>query len=102
MNTTLTVSDRFTKKDSSGWMDADGNRQRHEYTILCEVVSTNAVGFEWRRLEVLEESNRPTTAELATVKGVTPTEGAFIATKGRTAWFGWEAAVNRGDAERVA
>lgn len=87
--TALTVSDRFTNKSSRGWRDDEGNRHRHEYVLLCEVVSTDAAGFKWRAVEVLEESGRPT-------------EGAFVAQSGTMAWFGWEAAEGRGDAERVA
>lgn len=87
--TTLKVSDRFTKKSSRRYTE-DGERRVHCLTLLCEVTSVNSVGFEWRTVEVLTEENRPTTFE------------AFVPFEGSTAWFGWEAALTRGDVARVA
>lgn len=87
--TALKIADRFTKNSRSRYTE-NGERRTHSLQLLCEVTSINAVGFSWRVIEVLSEEDRPTTFE------------AFVPTGGDTAWFGWDAALGRGDVQKVA
>ena len=88
MSTAMQVGDRFTSTSDRRFTE-DGVRRMHHLDLLCEVVSTDAVGFAWNVVEVLNEENRPTTF------------APFVPTAGTTAWFGWAAAVERGDVQRV-
>lgn len=81
---TPTVGTRFTKTDSRGWRDESNTRHRHTYTLECRVTAITKMGFTWELLAVLDESDRPET-------------GAFLPEQGEIAWFGWEAARDRGD-----
>lgn len=85
----MNITDRFTRKTSRPYTES-GEKRQHEVELLCEVVSTDEVGFSWKTLEVLSETNRPTEFN------------GFIPEKGETAWFGWEAALGRGDVRKVA
>jgi hypothetical protein len=85
---TLNTADRFTKKGAHRYTE-NGERRIHRMELLCEVTSVNAVGFSWRTVEVLSEDERPTTFD------------AFVPVGGDTAWFGWEAALGRGDVQKV-
>lgn len=81
---------RFTKVTRNRYRVADGSYRHHEFVLLCEVVAVDARGFEYAVVEVLEESGRP--------EGF-PTRQA--PTRGEMAWFGWDAAVSRGDVRPV-
>lgn len=84
----LKVGDRFTKRDRRNYTE-NGEKRTHRLELLCEVVRTHEVGFEWRTVDVMHEEGRPTSF------------AAFVAGKGQTAWFGWEAARSRGDVALV-
>lgn len=81
---TLTVGTRFTKTHSRPWRDADGVRHYHAYTLECRVTALSESEFSWELLAVLDETDRPEA-------------GAFVPEHGKMAWFGWEAALERGD-----
>ena len=83
---TISTGTRFTKNDERPYR-LNGERHYHRQTLLAEVTSTDEVGFEYRIVEVLAEENRPEFAG-------TPTGGSM-------AWFGWDAALGRGDVKVV-
>ena len=86
----MNVGTRFTKKAARRYTTASGEKGTHSYELLCEITSTSGVGFEWVRVEVLAEDGRPADFD------------AFVPTSGSTAWFGWDAALGRGDVRVVA
>jgi hypothetical protein len=75
---------RFTHRHERRYTE-DGERRTFSQTVLAEVVSTDAGGFEWRVVEVVSETDRP-----GFDRSSRPTGGTM-------AWFGWDAAVARGD-----
>lgn len=84
----MNPADRFILKTIRRYTE-NGERRQHEIELLCEVVSTGEVGFAWKTVEVISEKARPTA-----FAGHTPE-------KGEIAWFGWEAALGRGDVRKV-
>jgi hypothetical protein len=82
----LEVGTRFTNRAARRWRDDDGDRHNHTYTLECRVTEVTTDGLTWERLSVIDEADRPET-------------GAFLPEHGKMAWFGWEAAANRGDVE---
>jgi hypothetical protein len=86
MGNSLEVGTRFTNRNARRWRDDNGNRHTHAYTLECRVTEVAETGFTWELLAVLDETDRPAT-------------GAFLPEHGQMAWFGWEAAANRGDVE---
>ena len=86
----LTTGSRYTKTTRNRYRVADGSHRHHEFVLLCEVVAVSARGFEYAVVEVLEESGRP--------EGFPARQAP---TGGEMAWFGWDAAVARGDVRPV-
>lgn len=79
-----TVGTTYTRRDALDWKDANGVLHTHKTTILFRVTEITTVGFKATAVELLEETERP----------------PFVTghTTGHTmAWFGWEAALKRGD-----
>lgn len=85
----LVVGDRFTKRVDRSYR-IDGQRKTHGLLLLCEVTDVDERGFQYRTVEVLEETDRP---DFATDSA--PTQGSC-------AWFGWYAGTGRGDLAKVA
>ena len=81
------VGTRFMRSDSRPYTSADGTKGVHETVVLNEVTATDMVGFTYVTTALLSESGRPAWA------------GGLGG--GRMAWFGWDAAVARGDVEVV-
>jgi hypothetical protein len=86
--TSIEIGTRFTRRSERTYRE-DGERKVFAQTVLAEVVSIDAVGFEWRVVEVLAETDRPGFDQDSRPTG------------GSTAWFGWDAAVARGDVKVV-
>ena len=84
------VGSRFTKATRNRYRATDGSHRHHEFVLLCEVVAVDPRGFEYAVVEVLEESGRP--------EGFPARQAP---TGGEMAWFGWDAAVARGDVRMV-
>lgn len=88
MSNALEIGTRFTNRNSRTWRDDAGTRHTHSYTLECKVTGTTEFGFTWELLAVIDETDRPE-------------EGAFVPEKGSLAWFGWNAALNRGDVAAI-
>lgn len=83
----IAIGARFMRTDSLPYTE-NGAKGIHATTTLCEVTSTDRVGFRYSVVEVLAESGRPSFAG-------TPTGGSM-------AWFGFDAAIARGDVKMEA
>jgi hypothetical protein len=82
----LGVGDQFTRTDARPYTE-NGTKGVHDTTVLCEIVSTDERGFQYKVVKMIRESGRPSFAG-------TPTGGTM-------AWFGWDAALAKGRVEVV-
>jgi hypothetical protein len=80
----LTVGERFTQTSARRWTDDSGTKHTHTVVSRCEVTQRDAAGFGYTVVETLESTDAP------------PRQ-AFAASAGTMAWFGFTAAVERGD-----
>lgn len=82
----LETGDTFTLSNDRPYT-IDGVRKNHTFVMKVMVTKTDAVGFDYVVLDILDEIDRPTHFDASNGP-----------TKGSMAWFGLEAAINRGDA----
>jgi len=82
----MNIGTRFIKSAERPYTE-DGAKGLHCTEVMYEVTSTDRGGFEAKAVEVVSESGRPSFA--GNPLGVS------------MAWFGWEAALARGDVREV-
>lgn len=79
------VGARFTESSARKWTADDGRVGTHTVVTLCEITERDAIGFAYIVVDVLENSDPPP-----------PPYQPFIPERGRMAWFGLAAALDRG------